>query len=67
MTNDLVEELLTLSTPERRKHGSPPDIAMKKAADRIKQLQKLLEMRDVFIVKHGLWHEFCDSLELKNE
>ena len=40
--NDIVKELLTLSTPERRKHGSPPDIAMKKAADRIEALEKAL-------------------------
>jgi len=37
------------------------------ANDRIEHLQKLLEMRDVFIVKHGLWHEFVDSLELKDD
>jgi peptidyl-tRNA hydrolase len=40
--------------------------AAKEAAVRIEHLQKLLEMRDVFIVKHGLWHEFVNSLELKN-
>ena len=37
------------------------------AADRIEKLEKLLEMRDIFIVKHGLWHEFVDSLELKDD
>jgi len=37
------------------------------ADNRIEHLQKLLEMRDVFIVKHGLWHEFVNSLELKND
>lgn len=34
---------------------------------RIKQLEDLLEQRDAFIVKHGLWHEFCNSLELKDD
>jgi len=38
-----------------------------KKQSRIKQLEWLLEQRDAFIVKNGLWHEFCDSLELKDE
>lgn len=38
-----------------------------KKNSRIKQLEGLLEQRDAFIVKHGLWHEFCDSLELKDD
>ena len=41
--------------------------AAKEAAARIERLEKLLEMRDIFIVKHGLWHEFVDSLELKDD
>lgn len=41
--SDLVRELLTLSTPERRKHGSSPDIAMKEAAAEIERLRAALQ------------------------
>ena len=34
-----------------------------KKQSRIKQLEGLLEQRDAFIVKHGLWHEFVDTIE----
>ena len=41
MTDDLVMRLNELSTPERRKHGSLPDIAMKEAADRLDEIKEL--------------------------
>lgn len=41
MVDDLVKRLNELSTPERRKHGSLPDIAMKEAADRLDQVKEL--------------------------
>jgi len=59
MTDDLVKRL--------RREEEYPGGMLDAAADRIEHLQKLLEMRDAFIVKHGLWHEFCDSVELKND
>ena len=30
---------------------------------RIEQLEALLEQRDAFIVKNGLWHKFVDTIE----
>jgi hypothetical protein len=37
------------------------------AADRIEQLEELLELRDNFIVKQDLWNEFVASLEEKKD
>ena len=35
------------------------------AADRIEQLENLLEQRDAFIVKNDLWHDFVVTLKEK--
>lgn len=35
---------------------------MRGAADEIDKLTELLNGRDDFIVKQGLWHDFCDQL-----
>lgn len=37
------------------------------AADRIERLQSLLDGRDEFIVRKGLWHDFVSTLPLKTE
>jgi len=42
MESDLVKQLRDLSTWERRKHGSAPDIAMYEAAERIEYLENAL-------------------------
>ena len=38
---DIVERLRELSTEERRKHKSPPDLVMFDAADEIERLRQL--------------------------
>jgi hypothetical protein len=38
-----------------------------KAADRIEQLERLLEQRDAFIVKNDLWHDFVAALGEKKD
>ena len=60
MTDDLVKRL----------RGSKGDIyqmvcMMSEAADRIEQLERLLEQRDSFIVKNDLWHDFVVTLKEK--
>jgi len=37
------------------------------AADRIEQLERLLEQRDAFIVKNDLWHDFVAALGEKKD
>ena len=37
------------------------------AADRIEQLERLLEQRDSFIVKNDLWHDFVATLKEKKD
>ena len=37
------------------------------AADRIEQLERLLEQRDAFIVKNDLWHDFVATLGEKKD
>ena len=39
-----------------------PGRTAEQAADRIEQLERLLEQRDVFIVKNDLWHDFVAAL-----
>ena len=55
---DIVEWLEELSTPERRKHGSPPDIAMKDAADKIKLLRKNAEQDARYLLAY---HRICQK------
>jgi len=54
MTDDLVKRLRT----SKLRVMSDAYYLLHDAADRIEALEKLLELRDIFIVKHDLWHEF---------
>ena len=66
MTDDLVKKLRSPANVFYEYKADDGEF-LREAADRIEHLQKLLEMRDVFIVKHGLWHEFVGSVELKDD
>jgi hypothetical protein len=65
MTDDLVKRLRT----SKLRVMSDAYYLLHDAADRIEQLEKLLELRDIFIVKHDLWHEFvaCAALGEKKD
>ena len=58
MTDDLVKRL---------RDYDKPGIIMTEAADRIEQLERLLEQRDAFIVKNDLWHDFVATLGEKKD
>jgi len=58
MTDDLVKRL---------RDYDKPGITMTEAADRIEQLERLLEQRDAFIVKNDLWHDFVATLGEKKD
>ena len=62
MTDDLVKRL--------RKRGEfvgTTPAMCNEAADRIEQLERLLEQRDAFIVKNDLWHDFVATLKEKKD
>jgi hypothetical protein len=62
VTDDLVKRL--------RKRGEfvgTTPAMCNEAADRIEQLERLLEQRDAFIVKNDLWHDFVATLKEKKD
>jgi len=61
MTDDLVSDDLVKWLRSGNVAG------MNEAADRIDKLEALLEQRDLFIVKQGLWTEFVTTLEGKDD
>lgn len=58
MTDDLVRRLRDTGEGDMYLAPYTTKVLIDTAADRIEQLEKLLELRDIFIVKHDLWHEF---------
>jgi hypothetical protein len=68
MGDDLVERLrnLTCNSYDAEVIEAAKD-AMNTAADRIEQLERLLEQRDAFIVKNDLWYDFVATLKEKKD
>lgn len=66
-TNDLVK--LLRKVDEENMYAAPftTKTLINAAADRIEELEALLEQRDAFIVSKNLWFEFVDSLTLAGE
>jgi hypothetical protein len=62
MTDDLVKRLREFDTKKMDAWAICDD-----AADRIEQLERLLEQRDSFIVKNDLWHDFVATLKEKKD
>ena len=62
MTDDLVKRLLNITVDSYEENETLCD-----AADRIEQLERLLEQRDAFIVKNDLWHDFVAALGEKKD
>jgi len=61
MTDDLVKRLRDKNCCDATKCNCD------EAADRIEQLERLLEQRDSFIVKNDLWHDFVAALGEKKD
>jgi len=61
VTDDLVKRLRDKNCCDATKCNCD------EAADRIEQLERLLEQRNAFIVKNDLWHDFVAALGEKTD
>ncbi len=59
MTEDLVKRL---RDPE---HPDPLDDLRNEAADRIEELERHIELRDLFLIENDLWEKFAKGAEWK--